>query len=35
MNVTISGSCDTPRKEADICDVNPGFGRSDGFLEVF
>lgn len=34
MNVTISGSCDTRCKEADICDVNPRFGRSDHILEV-
>jgi len=31
----ISGSCDTPCEEADICDVYPRFGRSDSFLEVF
>src|SRR5690606_14952317 len=30
MNVMISGSCDTPCEEADICDVYPRFGRSDG-----
>ena len=35
MKRTISGSCDMPREEADICDLNPRFGRSDGFLEVF
>lgn len=35
MNVMISGSCDTPCEEADICDVYPRFGRSDSFLEVF
>ena len=35
MSVTISGSCDPSREEADICDVDPRFGRSDGSLEVF
>lgn len=35
MNATISGSCDPSRKEADICDIDPRFRGSDGFLEVF
>ena len=35
MNATIPVSCDPSREEADICDVDPRFGGSDGFLEVF